>query len=105
MAFGGAATPLALEAGSPERNGARGKEQKPTLWQFAVSDIAASVAELAARGVPSEGAIKRGVRCARLLPRPRRQPLRPFGAPRLIAFLILNTFFAYRFPRPIAACA
>ncbi len=59
VAFGGAATPLALEADGPERNGARGKEQKPTLWQFAVSDIAASVAKLAARGVPSEGAIKR----------------------------------------------
>jgi len=59
VAFGGAAAPLALEAGGPERSGARGKEQNPTLWQFAVPDIKASVAALAARGVPSEGAIKR----------------------------------------------
>lgn len=59
VAFGGAATPLALEAGGPERGGARGKEQNPTLWQFVVADIEASVAELAAHGVPVEGAIKR----------------------------------------------
>lgn len=59
MAFGGAAAPLALEAGGPAHNGVRGKEQNPTLWQFAVPDIEASVAMLAARGVPIEGAIKR----------------------------------------------
>ncbi len=59
VAFGDAAAPLALEAGGPEPRGAREKEQNPTLWQFAVPDIEASVAVLAARGVPIEGAIKR----------------------------------------------
>jgi predicted enzyme related to lactoylglutathione lyase len=59
VAFGGAAAPLALEAGGPAPGVARGKEQNPTLWQFAVPDIEAGVAELAARGVPVEGAIKR----------------------------------------------
>ncbi len=59
VAFGGAAAPLALEAGGSELRGARGKEQNPTLWQFAVPDIEASVAVLVARGVPIEGTIKR----------------------------------------------
>ena len=59
VAFGDAAAPLALEAGGPEPRGARGKGQNPTLWQFAVPDIEASVAVLAARGVSIEGAIKR----------------------------------------------
>ena len=59
VAFGGAAAPLALEAGGPEVAGARDKGRNPTLWQFAVPDIEASVAALAARGVPVEGAIKR----------------------------------------------
>jgi predicted enzyme related to lactoylglutathione lyase len=59
VAFGGAAAPLALEAGGPEPNGPRAKEQNPTLWQFAVPDIEAGVAALAARGVPIEGTVKR----------------------------------------------
>ncbi len=59
VTFGGAAAPLALEAGGPALDGARGKAQNPTLWQFAVPDIEAGVAELAARGVPIEGVIKR----------------------------------------------
>ena len=59
VAFGGAAAPLALEAGGPPSHGARGKEQNPTLWQFAVVDIEASVVALSARGVPIEGAIRR----------------------------------------------
>lgn len=61
VAFGGVAAPLALEAGGPALGGIRGKAQNPTLWQFAVADIDAAVAMLAARGVPLEGAIKRAV--------------------------------------------
>lgn len=49
VAFGGAVAPLALEAGGPMLGAARGKEQNPTLWQFAVADIDAGVAALAAR--------------------------------------------------------
>ncbi len=60
IAFGGAGAPLALEAGGPPAAGPRGKDRNPTLVQFAVGDIAASVAALAARGVPIEGEIRRG---------------------------------------------
>lgn len=60
VALGGAGAPLALEAGGPAVDGPRGKERNPTLVQFAVADIAASVAALAARGVPCEGDVRRG---------------------------------------------
>ncbi len=60
VAFGGAGAPLALEAGGPPSDGPRGKDRNPTLTQFATADIDATVAALAARGVPMEGAIKRG---------------------------------------------
>jgi predicted enzyme related to lactoylglutathione lyase len=60
VAFGGAGVPLALEAGGPPAEGPRGKERNPTLVQFAVADIEASVALLAGRGVAIEGAIRRG---------------------------------------------
>ena len=59
-AFGGAAAPLALEAGGPQVGGPRAKEQNPTLFQFAVADIAAAVASLTARGLAIEGDIRRG---------------------------------------------
>jgi predicted enzyme related to lactoylglutathione lyase len=59
VALGGAGMPLALEAGGPPADGARGKERNPTLVQFAVGDIDASVAELGARGVTIEGEIRR----------------------------------------------
>jgi len=60
VAFGGAGVPLALEAGGPLVEGVRGKERNPTLVQFAVGDIVASVAGLATRGVAIEGEIRRG---------------------------------------------
>ncbi len=60
VAFGGAGAPLALETGGPPVEGMRGKERNPTLVQFAVGDIATSVAELATRGVAIEGEIRRG---------------------------------------------
>ncbi len=60
VAFGGTATPLALEVGGPPVDGPRGKERNPTLVQFAVGDIAAAVSALAARGVAIEGDIRRG---------------------------------------------
>lgn len=60
VAFGGAGAPLALEAGGPPSDGPRGKDRNPNLTQFAVADIDATVAALIARGVPIEGAIKRG---------------------------------------------
>lgn len=60
VAFGGAGAPLALEAGGPPADGPRGKERNPTLVQFVVDDIAASVAALDGRGVAIEGAIRRG---------------------------------------------
>ncbi len=60
VAFGGAGAPLALEAGGPAPQGPRAKERNPTLLQFAVADIEAGVAALAARGMPIEGEIRRG---------------------------------------------
>jgi predicted enzyme related to lactoylglutathione lyase len=60
VAFGGAGAPLALEAGGPPPDGPRSKERHPILCQFAVTAIDEAVAALAARGVPIEGAIKRG---------------------------------------------
>jgi predicted enzyme related to lactoylglutathione lyase len=60
VAFGGAAAPLALEAGGPAVGGPRAKDQNPTLFQFAVADIAAAAAALAERGLPIEGEIRRG---------------------------------------------
>lgn len=60
VAFGGVGAPLALEAGGPPPDGPRGKDRNPTLIQFTVAEITAAVAALAARGVPIEGAIKRG---------------------------------------------
>ena len=60
VAFGGAGAPLALEAGGPPPDGPRSKERHPTLSQFAVAALDLAVAALAARGVPIEGAIKRG---------------------------------------------
>lgn len=60
VALGGAGAPLALEAGGPPPGEPRGKDRNPTLVQFAVGDIAAAVAALAARGVPIEGDIRRG---------------------------------------------
>ncbi|MDP9375827.1 MAG: VOC family protein [Chloroflexota bacterium] len=60
VAFGGAGVPLALEAGGPVPAGPRARDRNPTLIQFAVADIEAGVAALAAHGVPIEGAIKRG---------------------------------------------
>jgi predicted enzyme related to lactoylglutathione lyase len=60
VAFGGAGSPLAIEAGGPPVAGSRGKDRNPTLIQFAVGDIAAAVAALEARGVAIEGEIRRG---------------------------------------------
>ena len=60
VAFGGGGGPLALEVGGPAPDGVRGKDRNPTLVQFAVDDIEASVADLAARGVAYEGEIRRG---------------------------------------------
>jgi predicted enzyme related to lactoylglutathione lyase len=60
VAFGGAGVPLALEAGGPPADGPRDKGRNPTLVQFAVADIERAVAALDARGVPFEGAIRRG---------------------------------------------
>ena len=60
VAFGGAGAPLALEAGGPPVEGPRGKDRNPTLVQFAVGDIEASVAALGERGVEIEGTIRRG---------------------------------------------
>lgn len=60
VAFGGAAAPLALEAGGPTVSGPRAKDQNPTLFQFAVPDIAAAVNSLTERGLPIEGEIRRG---------------------------------------------
>jgi len=60
VAFGGAAAPLALEAGGPPVAGPRTKDQNPTLCQFAVADIVSTVASLAARGLAIEGEIRRG---------------------------------------------
>ncbi len=60
VAFGGAAAPLALEAGGPPVSGSRAKDRNPTLCQFAVVDIAAAVASLATRGLAIEGEIRRG---------------------------------------------
>jgi predicted enzyme related to lactoylglutathione lyase len=60
VAFGGAAAPLALEAGGPAVSGPRAKDQNPTLFQFAVPDIATAVNTLAERGLMIEGEIRRG---------------------------------------------
>jgi predicted enzyme related to lactoylglutathione lyase len=60
VAFGDAGAPLALETGGPTPDGPRSKDRNPTLIQFAVADIEATVAELAARGVAIEGDIRRG---------------------------------------------
>ena len=60
VAFGGTAAPLALEAGGPAVSGPRAKDQNPTLFQFAVPDIAAAVNSLAERGLVIEGEIRRG---------------------------------------------
>ena len=60
VAFGGAGAPLALEAGGAPAWVPRGKEQNPTLVQFAVSDVERAVAELQARGVAFEGEVRRG---------------------------------------------
>jgi predicted enzyme related to lactoylglutathione lyase len=60
VAFGGGGEPLALEVGGLAPDGVRGKERNPTLVQFAVDDIAASVADLVALGVAIEGEIRRG---------------------------------------------
>lgn len=60
VALGGGGAPIALEAGGPPPGEPRGKDRNPTLVQFAVADIEAGVAALAARGVPIEGAIRRG---------------------------------------------
>ncbi len=48
VAFGGAGVPLALEAGGPVPAGPRARDRNPTLIQFAVADIEAGVAALAA---------------------------------------------------------
>ena len=60
VALGGAGAPLALEVGGPIVAGPRGKDRNPTLAQFAVADIDASVAALGARGVAIEGDVRRG---------------------------------------------
>ena len=60
VAFGGGGGPLALEVGGPAPEGMRGKDRNPTLVQFTVADIEASVADLVARGVAIEGDIRRG---------------------------------------------
>ena len=60
VALGSGGAPLALETGGPAVEGPRGKERNPTLVQFAVADIEASVVALRARGVAFEGDIRRG---------------------------------------------
>lgn len=60
VAFGGAGAPLALEAGGPAITGARAKDRNPVLLQLRVADIERAVADLAARGVAIEGAVRRG---------------------------------------------
>ena len=60
VAFGGPGAPLALETGGPAPDGPRAKDRNPTLVQFAVADIATSVADLASKHIPLEGDIRRG---------------------------------------------
>lgn len=60
VAFGGPGAPLALETGGPSPDGPRAKDHNPTLVQFAVTDIAASVADLASKNIPIEDDIRRG---------------------------------------------
>lgn len=60
VAFAGAGAPLALEAGGPPASGPRGRERNPTLFQFAVNDLAAALEHLASRGVGAEGGVRRG---------------------------------------------
>ena len=60
VAFGGPGVPLALETGGPTPDGPRTKDRNPTLVQFAVTNIEATIAELAAHGVAIEGDIRRG---------------------------------------------
>lgn len=60
VAFAGAGTPLALEAGGPPASGPRGREQNPTLFQFAVENLAEAIEYLAAHGVGVEGDLRHG---------------------------------------------
>jgi lactoylglutathione lyase len=60
VAFSGPGAPLALETGGPTPDGPRTKDRNPTLVQFAVTDIAATIAELDTHNIPIEGDIRRG---------------------------------------------
>lgn len=60
VAFAGMGASLALEAGGPPASGPRGREQNPTVFQFAVNDVAAAIERLAGRGLGIEGDVRRG---------------------------------------------
>jgi predicted enzyme related to lactoylglutathione lyase len=60
VAFSDIGAPLALETGGPTPDGPRSKDRNPTLIQFAVTNIEATIADLATRGVTIEGNIRRG---------------------------------------------
>lgn len=61
VAFAGVGAPLALEVGGPPVSGPRGRERNPTLFQFAVNDLAAAIEHCAKLGVDVEGEVRRGV--------------------------------------------